>query len=147
MQRFLWPVSHGKTLSLVSATNKDVSSLSWLWRLMRRSIRNLNIPKQPPLAFELFKACLVRFFFCPQQRLPLGIPLSHARFLFLSPQLPYDTKRPLRRREKFSLQITPWWWSNASPEEEMFCKYMVCGWMKSKCFGRLKVSRAYISQW
>ena len=48
VQRFLWPVSHGKTLSLASATNKYVSSLSWLWRLMRRSIRNFNIPKQPP---------------------------------------------------------------------------------------------------
>ena len=45
VQRFLWPVSHGKTLSLASATNKYVSSLSWLWRLMRRSIRNFNIPK------------------------------------------------------------------------------------------------------
>ena len=48
-------------------------------------------------------------------------------------------------RKKFSLQITPWWWSNASPEDEMFWKYTVCGLMKSKCFGRLKVSRAYIS--
>ena len=105
----------------------------------------LKHPEATPLAFELFKACLVRFFFCPQQRLPLGIPLSHALFLFLSPQLPYDTKRPLRRREKFSLQITPWQWSNASLEEEMFCKYMACGLMKSKCLGRLKVSRAYIS--
>ena len=34
----------------------------------------------------------------------------------------------------------------ALPKRKCFANYMVCGLMKSKCFGRLKVSRAYISQ-
>ena len=66
-------------------------------------------PKAPPpypWAFELFKARLIKFSFSPPQRPTLGIPLSPARFLFLSPQLHYDTERPLRRKGKFSLYIT-----------------------------------------
>ena len=38
----------------------------------------------------------------PLQRLPLGIPISPPRSLFLCPQPPHNTKRPLWRREPSS---------------------------------------------
>ena len=49
-----------------------------------------------------------KIYLSPPQRLPLGIPIKisiiekieSARSLFLSPQPPHNTKRPLRRREK-----------------------------------------------
>ena len=68
----------------------------------------LTSPKGPSWAYELLKTGLVKFSFSPPKSLPLGIPLKRVSFPFpLSPAPFPSPNRPLRRREKFSLYISP----------------------------------------
>ena len=74
---------------------------------MCQSIQNFNIRLGNLPGIWTFKVRPGQILLPSSAEAPAGYPIvPPLRFRFLSPQLPYDTERPLRRKEKFSLYIT-----------------------------------------
>ena len=108
---------------------------------MRRSIRNFNIPEQPPWHLNFLRHAWSdsSFLLSRDSRWVSHCP-TRASFFSL-PSFP-TIQRGLCGGERNSPYKLPHGSGQmALPKRKCFANYMVCGLMKSKCFGRLKVSR------